>query len=349
MRIRLLAASLLLALSCASGGSTTAPASAPKLVSDGRLAMGTVLEITVVEEEGADAEAREIIDELFEKIAEIEGKISSWDPESDVSRLNREAHRAPQQVAEDVSAVLSQSLVYTTVTRGTFDVTIGPLVELWIDAARTGVPPTPEELDRARELVGAGYVRVYGDGRVSFAREGVAIDLGGVAKGYALDQLVPKLRKLGIRSGLLSFGQSSTWALGAPPGAHGWRLLVRGPASSAVGLVTLRDQALSVSGSLGEFAVIEGVEYGHILDPRTGMPLTRRRQAVVVARSASLAEALSKALLIAGEEEGIAIVEAQPNCEGMLADEDGTITTTSGWPAAVDFEPLEPESETQVR
>lgn len=349
MTIRPLAALLLLALGCASGGSTTAPASAPTLVSDGQLVMGTLLEITLVEREGADAGAREIIDDLFEMASDLEEKISSWNPESDVSRLNREAYRAPQQVAEDVSAVLSQSLVYTTVTRGTFDVTIGPLVELWINAARTGVPPTPEELDRARELVGAGHVRVYGDGRVSFAREGIALDLGGVAKGYALDRLVPMLRRHGIRSGLLSFDQSVTWALGAPPGANGWRLLVRGPASSALGLLTLRDQALSVSGSLGEFDRIGGVEYGPILDPRTGMPVTRRRQAVVVARSASLAEALSKALLIAGEEEGIAIVEAQPNCEGMLADEDGTITTTSGWPAAVDFEPLEPESETQVR
>jgi len=189
----------------------------------------------------------------------------------------------------------------------------------------------------ARARTGPEWVVVHGEGSVELTREGSLLNLGGIAKGFALDQMVPMLRKKGVARALLSFGQSSTWALGAPTGDTGWRLLVRGAGESYLGTVTLRDQALSVSGSLGQFAQIEGELFGHILDPRSGMPLRRRRQAVVVAPSAALAEALSKALLIGGEVEGLALIESQRGCEGLLADAGGAIWSTSGWQEAVSF------------
>ena len=130
--------------------------------------------------------------------------------------------------------------------------------------------------------------------RAALAHEGVSVDLGGIAKGWALDRMLPLLRERGIERALLDFGQSSVWALGAPPGAAGWRLLARGPDEGALGVLTLSDQALSVSGSLGQWVEIGGRRYGHVLDPRSGLPLERRRQALVVAPNAALAEALSQ-------------------------------------------------------
>jgi thiamine biosynthesis lipoprotein len=105
-------------------------------------------------------------------------------------------------------------------------------------------------------------------------------------------------------------------------------------------VLTLSDQALSVSGSLGQTVEIGGRRYGHVLDPRSGQPLEREREALVVAPNAALAEALSKGLLILGEEEGIALVEAQPGCHGLLVDADGKSWETPGWRSAVRFEPL---------
>ncbi|MGH7336078.1 MAG: FAD:protein FMN transferase, partial [Myxococcota bacterium] len=168
---------------------------------------------------------------------------------------------------------------------------------------------------------------------------GGAVDLGGVAKGYALDRA---RERLGARvdAALLSFGQSSTWAIGRPPGASGWRLLARGPDGGFAGVLTLRDRALSVSESLGQWNEIDGRRYGHVLDPRTGEPLVHDREALVVTRDATLAEALSKALLVLGPAEGIALIEAWPDAEALLLDANGQAWRTRGWQDATRFEPM---------
>jgi thiamine biosynthesis lipoprotein len=152
--------------------------------------------------------------------------------------------------------------------------------------------------------------------------------------------MLPLLERHGIESALLNFGQSSIWAVGKPAGGTGWRLLVRGPENRFAGLITLRDQALSVSGSHGQWVEIGGRRYGHIVDPRSGEPLMRERQAVVVSRSASLAEALSLALLVLEPDTGLALVARQPGCEGLLIEGGGELRSTPGWDAAVHFEPL---------
>jgi thiamine biosynthesis lipoprotein len=131
------------------------------------------------------------------------------------------------------------------------------------------------------------------------------------------------------------------WALGRPPDAAGWRLLARGPGASDLGVLTLVDGALSGSGSLGQWVEIGGVRYGHVLDPRTGRPLQRRRQALVTAPDGALAEALSKAVLVLGEGEGLALVASLPGCEALLVDADGRAWRTPGWDAAVSFEPVD--------
>ena len=333
MRGALLAA--LSALACAA-------APPPPLVelSDGRPAMGTILEITLHAPE--TPLARETLDELFGVAQRLDASLSRYDPASDLSKLNRSAGHGAIPVDPELGRILEASGGYTRLTRGSFDVTVGPLVALWTRAGETGVPPSAGELARARALVGASQIRVEASG-VALAREGVSVDLGGIAKGWALDRMLPLLRERGIARALLDFGQSSLWALGAPPGAAGWRLLARGPDEGALGVLTLSDQALSVSGSLGQWVEIGGRRYGHVLDPRSGLPLERRRQALVVARSAALAEALSKALLILGEKEGVALVAAQPGCEGMLVDADGGTWETPGWRKAARFEPFQPE------
>jgi thiamine biosynthesis lipoprotein len=331
-------------LSVLSQGCVTGPIP-ERVISDGRYAMGTVLELTL---EGLEPRpAARALDDLYEVARRLDRLLSIYQPESDISRLNRTAGQGRQRVDSEVEEILKLSIAYSELTRGAFDVTIGPVVELWREAVDRDAPPTALELAAARELVGPNRISVVSGDGVSLAKEGMRLDLGGVAKGYALDRMLPLLERHGIETALLNFGQSSTWAVGAPAGSTGWRLLVRAPEGGFAGLITLRDQALSVSGSQGQWVEIGGRRYGHIIDPRSGEQLMRARQAVVVSQRASLAEALSLALLVLDAQTGLALVAAQPGCEGLLIEGAGEFRSTPGWDAAVRFEPLPKPDEAQ--
>lgn len=307
-------------------------------VSDGRYVMGTVLEVTLVAPEVAAGRA--VLAELFREAERLDGMLTLYDSASEISRLNRAAGQGPQRVAPEVAELLRRSREWSELTGGSFDVTVGPLVALWTEAAERGAPPTADELAETRSRVGWQHVAVTPDGRVALDQAGISVDLGGVAKGYALERMLPILERHGVRNALLNFGQSSTWALGRPQGAEAWRLLARGPGESFLGVLELEDRALSVSGSLGQWVEIGGRRYGHVLDPRTGMALERRRQALVVAPDAALAEALSKALLVLDEAAALALIDSQEGCEALLVDAEGAVWHTPDWSSAVRFAPL---------
>ena len=299
--------------------------------------MGTALEVTLL---GTDVLALErAIGGTFDEVERIESLVSSWRPTSEVSRLNAAAGGEPVLVDPEVAALLTHITQLTEETSGAFDATVGPLVALWREAEERGRRPSRAELAAARARVGPQHLQFETDGRNSRVAldAGSAIDLGGIAKGYALDQVRAKLPR-SIVAGLLSFGQSSAWAIGHPPDAAGWRLLARAPDGGFAGVITLRDRALSVSSNLGQAREIAGRRYGHIVDPRTGKPLMTRRQALVVTEDATDAEALSKALLVLDPEAGIALVEEWPRAEGLLLDADGRSWRTEGWDATTRFE-----------
>jgi len=299
--------------------------------SDGRYVMGTVLEVTLCATDAA--QGRGAMDTLFAAAARLDTLLTIFSPESPVSRLNARAGRGAAVVPPEVAEILSLSRSYWQSTNRTFDVTVGPLMALWRRAAVTRALPSAAAVQRARTRVGSDKLKLLPHHRVALTRPGMALDLGGIGKGYALDRLADLLRRRGPARALLDFGQSSIWALGTPPDAEGWRLLVQRPDGGAVGIVTLRDQALSVSGSLGQTFVVNGDRYGHVIDPRTGAPLRRDLLACVIAQSATQAEALSKALLILGEHEGIALLRRFPGVEGLLVEAGGRRWMTPGWTA----------------
>jgi thiamine biosynthesis lipoprotein len=301
--------------------------------------MGTLLEATLV---GADArELRAALGTLFAEAERLDGLFTTWDAASETSRLNAAAGSGPRPVAPELSELLARSQALSRLTRGSFDVTVGPLVALWREAGHRGAPPSREAMAEALRGVGSSRLRVLGDGRAELAA-GASVTLSGVAKGFALDRMLPLLHAAGVDAALLSFGQSSAWALGAPPGHAGWRLLARAPDGGFAGVLTLRDRALSVSGSLGQSVEIGGRRFGHVIDPRSGEPLESESLALVVAPDATLAEALSKALLVLGAGEGLDLVAAQPGCAALLLGPGGRTARTAGWDAAVAWEPLAP-------
>lgn len=312
------------------------PRPAPVLVSDGRYVMGTVLELTLVAPDAA--QGREALRELFALAERLDALLTLYAPESGLSQLNAAAGRGAQRVDPELAAVLARALEHSQLTAGSFDVTVRPLVELWTRAAERDAVPSEAELAAALTRVGYRKVRVESDDRVALEGAGTAVDLGGIAKGWALDRMLPVLERFGIEDALLNFGQSSVWALGRPPDAEAWRLVARGPDDTLLGVLNLVDRALSVSGSLGQWLEIGDQRFGHVIDPRSGRALQQRRQAMVLAPDATLAEALSKALLVLGEREGLALIAAQPGCEALLVDADGGVWPTPGWNVASHFE-----------
>ena len=316
-------------------GCAATPPQAPVVVSDGRPVMGTVLEVTLVAPD--EETGRSVLSELFALVERLEAVFTRFDPGSPVSRLNRAAGLGPQTVDPELARLLAQSGRHAELTDGAFDVTVGPLVALWTGAATRDVLPSDAELAVTLSRVGWRKVRVLGEDEVALDTAGVSVDLGGVAKGWALDRARALPAERGIERALLNFGQSSVWALGRPVDVANWRLLARGPGDGFLGVVHLQDLALSVSGSLGQAVEIGGRRFGHVLDPRTGRALETRRQALVVGPDATLAEALSKALLVLEESEGLGLVEAQPGCEALLVDADHGVWRTTGWDSVTAF------------
>jgi thiamine biosynthesis lipoprotein len=336
--IRALAAALLCAACAPSGGPLRAAGpGAPRepqanrvRAADGRLLMGTVLEIELLGRD--EAAGRAALERCFERVAGLERLFTRFDPESALSRLNRGAGRGLVEVDPALARILADARAYAELTRGTFDPTVGPLVALWGEAARRGKPPSAAELAAARTRVGwEGIEASVEPPRAGLARPGMAVDLGGFAKGWALDRVGEILAEEGVRDAFASFGGSSFLALGAPPGEPGWRVWLRDAAGGFAGELRLRDRSLAVSGSLGQTIEVAGRAYGHVIDPRRGEPLVRAAQAAVVAPGGALAEALGKALLVLGEEEGIALVEGIGEADAFWIDAAGRSRRTSGW------------------
>jgi len=300
---------------------------------DGRPVMGTVLEITI---ESDDPErARSALDACFARALALEASFTRWDDASELVRLNRAAGSSERPVSRDLAHILRDAVAWAKATEGAFDPTVGPLVALWLDARRSGRMPSEARIADVREAVGFGGVEV-GRGKVRLARPGMAVDLGGFAKGWTLDRLGELLAERGIERALLDFGQSSMLALGQPSDAEAWRVLVRDPRGGHAGVLSLRDQSLSVSEAFGESALVEGRRIGHVIDPRTGRPLDRQTGAVVVAPTGAGAEAWSKALLVLSPDHALGLLEEAEDTEAMLLEPTG-MRATPGFVDAVDF------------
>ena len=300
--------------------------------------MGTVLEITVVAPD--EATGRRWIDGCFARVDALERRLSSWDEGSDVSLLNRAARDRSgtgsgaewQRVDPVVALVLTDAKRFAAETGGAFDVTVGPLISLWRNGAASGRVPSDAELALARSRVGAEWIAIETD-RVSL-QPGMALDLGGLVKGWTLDRVAAWLRDQGATRALLNFGGSSLLALGKPTDAPAWRVLVG--AGERRGVLAISDQHASVSASFGQFHEIGSRRFGHVIDPRTGWPVNREVLSIAVGTSGGAAEAWSTALLVRGAE-GVADASAA-GLDVMVVD-GAALTVSEEFPALEWLEP----------
>lgn len=254
---------------------------------------------------GPDQDAlRRHVESAFAEARAIDGWLSNYRADSELSRLNRDGAASPVQVSDGLFELLIRATEFSRVTDGAFDMTVGPLVRAWGFYDGAGRLPDSDALERARKVVGYRLVELDGTRKlVRFAKPGMELDPGGIGKGYAVDRMAEVLRRLGVTAALINACYSSVYALGAPPdNPRGWLMEIDGPKSGEGAEVYLKDQSLSTSGSQEKFFEAGGRTYSHILDPRTGQPAQGLSSVSVIAPTALESEAWSTAIFVNGLE-----------------------------------------------
>jgi len=295
-----------------------APAPAAKLYVQSREAMGTKFTIYLYAESEGQADAA--FEASFDEIARLDATLSNYNPESELSRINRLAGREWVTTDPEVFSLLQTCLAYSKRSGGTFDITVGPLMRAWGFFRGQGHYPTARELEQAREKTGWERVQLDAATRgVHFTVLGMELDPGGIGKGYAVDRVVVLLRAAGVKVAMVDAGSSTLYAMGAPPGEKGWVVRVPKPGdrSKTIAAVLLKDESLSTSGSYEKFFQLNGRTYCHIMDPRTGAPVEGMLQTTVIAADGTTTEALSKPMFVMGTDEGAKYLASFPHVAGL--------------------------------
>lgn len=297
----------------------------PGRVIEARNAMGTRFEIVLP---GSDLVGlRGAAEAALDEIQRLEAQLTKFDARSEVSGINAYAAERPVRVEPRLFQLIQTAMVVCHATDGAFDPTVGPLMRAWGFVGGSGRMPDPEEVARAREVTGYALVGLDPeDSTIWFAQAGVSLDLGAIGKGYGIDRALEVLEDAGIEAALIHGGTSTVFGMGAPQGETGWRVALRDPSAAegvSLGTVTLRDRALSVSGSHGR-SFREGDRlYGHVLDPRTGEPTQGALLSAVSHPSATLTDALSTALLVLGSEGLSGLAEQFPDADLLVVTVEG--------------------------
>lgn len=279
-----------------------------QLVRLAREAMATRFELAL---HGQNASAlRAAGEEALDEIDRLESLLSLYRPESEIARVNARAAHEPVRVSPPVFKLISHAREMQLATGGAFDITIAPLVRCWGFMGGTGHMPDPSEVAQARAAIGMQHVILNPDDfSIRFDREGVMMDLGAIGKGFALDRAAEFLREAGVTSALIHGGTSTICAIGKPMDDDAWKVVIDFPeearafaSSPDAKLATLRlkDQTLSVSAVWGRAFQSEGKAFGHVIDPRTGEPVSNAILSAVTLPSATETDALSTALLVLG-------------------------------------------------
>jgi thiamine biosynthesis lipoprotein len=253
----------------------------------------------------------------FARIAQLNDVMTDYDSDSELSRLSQSSGQDKEvPVSPDLWVVLERAQDLAERSHGAFDVTVGPYVNLWRYARREGAMPDPDRLAKARAAV--GYTKMQLDPPhhgVKLLAPNMRLDLGGIAKGYAVDQALRTLGRLGITNALVSGGGDMAVS-GPPPGKPGWRIELGAlDATNAppARYVIVSDVGISTSGDLFQRLEVNGTRYSHIIDPQTGMGLTDHRLVTVIAPDDFTADGLTKVMSVLEPKAALKFIAKTPN------------------------------------
>jgi len=258
------------------------------------------------------------LDDAFDEVDRIDRLMSHYKADSPLSRINREAASHPVTVDPELFDFIADAMRYTRESDGAFDITVGPLMKAWGFFGGDGHMPSGDELAAARRHVGPAHVVLNpAEKTIRFDEPGVELDLGGIAKGYAVDRVVALLEQRQIAAALVSSGGSTIYGLGAPPGRQGWDVMLQDPidARKTALTITLKDRAISVAGRSEKSFESGGVRYSHIMDPRTGRPVQGMLSVAVLTATGTAGDALDDAFFVNGPEHSRAYLKTLPATE----------------------------------
>jgi FAD:protein FMN transferase len=292
----------------------TAP---PSMIVQARYVMGTILEVQLPK---ASDSNEELFTLLFASARHYDEIFSIFKPTSPVSQFNNYISKPFSAPAEMIElTAISQKL--TEQTEGAFDITIGPLMRCWRSAVEQRRLPRPDQVAEVQKRVGAAKLTIdVQAGTITPSVNGMELDFGGIAKGYYVDKMVELLRVKGIERAFINFGQSSIATLGTAVDDHPWSVSVRDPQRpERVALeIHLSGMAIGSSASYEQSGRIGKRRISHILDPRSGEPANSATAVTVIAPSATLADALSTALVVLPPRDGIKLLERFPGTDAVI-------------------------------
>jgi FAD:protein FMN transferase len=287
--------------------------------------MGTFARVVAVATDSNTA--KRSIEAAFAEIEKVEKLMNYHKSDSEISELNRDGFGRAVKVSKSTYEVLEKSIKFSKLSGGAFDVTVGPLVDLWHSVEEANSTPTDAELQQARSKV--GYDKLILDANemsVRFAVEGMKVDLGGIAKGYALDKAAEAMQKGGAVGGMVDIGGEVRCFGSSPADQNIWRIGLQDPAvakdvmntSKPLLILRLTDTAVATSGNYHRFVTIGGKRYSHIVDPESGHSSESLASVTIICPSAIDADALSTAVTVMGKEKGLALIEQMPGVEAIL-------------------------------
>lgn len=286
--------------------------------------------------------AKTAVDESFARIAELDKLASSQNPDSDVSRINRAAGTQYVQVDPAIYEMISYSKDYSAKSSGEWDITVGVMTKMWDIGNADQHVPAPEEIAAKLPLVNYRDILLRPeDHSVMLAKPGMVIDLGGIAKGYAVDEVRKIYDKYHITQGLINMGSSSMYAVGKNAKGKAWNIGIKHPRSDQkdnyLGIVSIENQALSTSGDYERFFIQDGKRYHHIFDPRTGYPADSgiMSDTIIIDPSVEhagmLSDMLTTIVFVLGPQKGLDLVKTMPGVECEITGADGTVYVTEGF------------------
>jgi thiamine biosynthesis lipoprotein len=275
--------------------------------------MGTTFNVTAI---GEDLDESALAASVEETLAAVNAKMSNWDPNSEVSTFSASDSTDPVAVSDEFALVLAAANDVHDKTGGAFDVTLGPLIELWGFGPRKPEDPVPSDADIEAALAGVGQNRLLtldaAAGTLAKSEPGVGINLSAIAKGYGIDAVAETLRDAGIENYLVEIGGDLV-SKGLNDKGEAWQIGIEKPQAGSQSLqliVSLDDRGMASSGDYKNYFEQDGVRYSHIIDPTTGRPITHRTTSVtVLAENAMMADAWATAMLALGQEKGMKLAE----------------------------------------
>ena len=266
--------------------------------------MGSVFNITVVDRDSVFANQN--IDKCIAEITRIENLISEWQPQTQISEVNRNAGIKPVKVDREVFELTERAIEYSKMSEGAFDISIVALDKIWkFDGLMTEMP-SDESIKNSVRNVNYQLIKLDRDSSTIYLQQkGMKIGFGSIGKGYAADKGREILQKLGIKSGIVNAsGDIATW--GTQPNGKPWAIGIRNPFKKhkISKILKLKHGAVATSGSYEKYAEIDGVRYSHIINPKTGFPATGLTSVTIYGSSAEFSNALSTSIMVLGKEKG---------------------------------------------